>query len=252
MRVKRWGQIPGLITTRTHHIELTDDSTKYSQYTNDPLPRGKYALLQVADTGGGMSKEVMARIFDPFFSTKFTGRGLGLAAVLGIVRGHKGGVRIESEVGKGTTFEIVFPLTNAVLKSEGQVNKEMPTVNGAGKTVLVIDDEESVVDLLNDVFTDANFKVLQTLEPIEGIELYRKHHQDIELVILDYSMPNMDGRAAFEELVKIKKEVRVLLCSGYTEEEMQSGFGDMRPIGFIQKPYKPSDLLARVSSLLSA
>jgi len=244
------GPNPGLITIRTKHLELTDASTNYSRYTHDPLPRGKYALLQVADTGGGMSSEIMARIFDPFFTTKFTGRGLGLAAALGIVKGHKGGVRIESELGKGTTFEIVFPLTNAVLKSEGQVNRETPAINGAGHSVLVIDDEESVVDLLNDVFTEANFRVFQTLDPIQGIEVYREHQQDIALVILDYSMPNMDGRTAFEELVKINKEVKVLLCSGYTEEEMQSGFGDIRPIGFIKKPYRPSELLARVSKTL--
>ncbi|HTX18847.1 MAG TPA: PAS domain S-box protein [Bacteroidota bacterium] len=244
------GSNPGSITIRTNHIEIADDSARYNQYTGDLLPPGRYVLLQVTDTGGGMSKDVMARIFDPFFTTKFTGRGLGLAAVLGIVRGHKGGVRIESEVGRGTTFEIVFPLASGAAKAENQASREMLPMDGAGRTILVIDDEESVVDLLNDVLTGAEFKVLQALDPIDGISIYREHHKEIALVVLDYSMPNIDGKATFEELVKINKEVRVLLCSGYSEEEMQSGFGEVRPTGFIKKPYRPSELLARVSGIL--
>ncbi len=245
------GSNPGRITVRTDHMELRENDTSYSRYTNDPLPAGKYALLRVEDSGGGMSSETLGRIFDPFFSTKFTGRGLGLAAVLGIIRGHKGGVRIESEVGKGTTFEIIFPLLDDVATPEKQEMKEGVLLNGAGKKVLVIDDEESVVELLTDVFTDAKFTVLQTMNPIEGIELYRKHQQDISIVILDYSMPDMDGKAAFEELAKINRDVKVLLCSGYTEEEMQSGFGEIRPAGFIKKPYRPSTLLARVAKIIS-
>jgi len=245
------GSNPGCITVRTDHKELSENDTSYSRYTNEPLPGGKYALLRVEDSGGGMSSETMARIFDPFFSTKFTGRGLGLAAVLGIIRGHKGGVRIESEVGKGTTFEILFPLLDDAAAPEKEEIKERERFSGSGKKVLLIDDEEPVVELLADVFTDAKFDVLQTMNPVEGIELYRAHRQEISIVILDYSMPDMDGKAAFEELAKINQDVKVLLCSGYTEEEMQSGFGKIRPAGFIKKPYRPSTLLAQVAKILS-
>ena len=98
---------------------------------------------------------------------------------------------------------------------------------------------------------DAKFEVLGALNPVEGIELYRQHQREIAVVILDYSMPGMDGKAAFEELLKINKEVKVLVCSGYTEEEMQSAFAGVRPGGFIHKPYRPATILERVSSMIS-
>jgi CheY-like chemotaxis protein len=115
----------------------------------------------------------------------------------------------------------------------------------------VIDDEPFVLELLKDVFTDANFKVIEALNPAEGIELYRQHQQSILMVILDYSMPGMDGKAAFHELLKINPDVKVMLCSGYTEEEIKSAFGDIQPQAFIQKPYKPSSLLEKASNMLT-
>ena len=225
---------------------------EYSLHSTSPLEPGKYALLQVADTGHGMTPKTQARIFDPFFTTKFTGRGLGLAAVLGIIRGHKGGVRIESEVGKGSTFRIIFPLTEAVVANDKHDVREKNVIDGKGQTVLAIDDEPSVLELLQDVFSGANFKVIEASNPIDGIDLYRLHQHEIAMVILDYSMPGMDGKAAFEEIVKINKEISVILCSGYTEEEMKSGFGDVRPQAFIQKPYRPTDLLEKAAEILSA
>jgi PAS domain S-box-containing protein len=244
------GANPGTITIRTSRIDLTHDDAEYWKYTNSALTPGTYALLQVSDTGSGMKPEVLARIFDPFFTTKFTGRGLGLAAVLGIVRGHQGGIRISSEEGKGTRFDVVFPLMESPNKAAVQEAKETLAVNGEGRSILVIDDEASVLELLTDIFTDAKFTVIGALNPLEGIELYRRHQPGIAAVVLDYSMPGMDGKAAFEELVKINKDVQVLLCSGYSEEETSSVFGDVRPVGFIQKPYQPAALLERVSRLI--
>ena len=246
------GAYPGTITVSTGHIEIAEDDMEYSLHSTSPLEPGKYALLQVADTGHGMTPKTQARIFDPFFTTKFTGRGLGLAAVLGIIRGHKGGVRIESEVGKGSTFRIIFPLTEAVVANDKHDVREKNVIDGKGQTVLAIDDEPSVLELLQDVFSGANFKVIEASNPIDGIDLYRLHQHEIAMVILDYSMPGMDGKAAFEEIVKINKEISVILCSGYTEEEMKSGFGDVRPQAFIQKPYRPTDLLEKAAEILSA
>ena len=131
-----------------------------------------------------------------------------------------------------------------------QEMKAATVVNGEGKTVLVIDDESSILELLKDVFTDANFKVIEALNPMEGIKLYRQHQHEVVIVILDYSMPGMDGKTAFEKLVKVKNDVMVVLCSGYTEEEIKSAFGDVHPQAFIQKPYKPSQLLETVSKVL--
>ncbi len=254
------GSKSGYITLRTGRIELTEHDTEYWKYTGTPLVPGTYALLQVNDTGGGMKPEQLERIFDPFYTTKFTGRGLGLAAVLGIVRGHHGGIRIQSqegqegkegEEGKGTKFETIFPIAESVVEPEPGKAQPSAVIDGNGKTVLVIDDEPAVLELLTDIFTDANFEVLGALNPVEGIELYRQHQREIAVVILDYSMPGMDGKAAFEELLKINKEVKVLVCSGYTEEEMQSAFAGVRPGGFIHKPYRPATILERVSSMIS-
>ncbi len=241
---------PGRITVRTAQITLMETDTEFWRYTHDPLSPGEYILIQVADTGHGIAKEKLSCIFDPFYSTKFTGRGLGLAAVLGIVRGHLGGIRIVSEVGKGTQFDIVFPMVKAETISHVQAASDQRVVEGKGRTVLVIDDELFVLDLVTDIFTEAGFVVLGALNPLDGIELYRLHHDRIVVVILDYSMPGLDGRAAFEELRKINENVWVLLCSGYTEEETTSAFSGARPVGFIQKPYRARVVLDYVQKIL--
>ena len=242
---------PGYITVQSAQVELTENDSEYWKYTNAPLQRGRYALLRVSDTGHGIKPEVLARIFDPFFTTKFTGRGLGLAAVLGIVRGHHGGLRIESSEGRGTTFEVAFPLMDAPTTGADAEQKAIAVIDGKGRTVLAIDDEPSILELLKDIFADANFKTIQASNPMHGIDLYRQHRDVIAMVVLDYSMPGMDGKAAFEELVKIDSSVKVLLCSGYSEEEMKAAFSDIQPSGFIKKPYKPSEFLESVSNVLS-
>lgn len=244
------GQNPGSIMVRTGQIEITDNSKGYWKYTNTPLQAGMYALLEVVDTGTGISENALARIFDPFFTTKFTGRGLGLAAVLGIIRGHNGGLKIESEEGKGTTFEIVLPLVKDSELSTVSSKHDNLTVNGIGKSVLVIDDDPFVLELLQDILLEVDFTVKAVSDPIEGINFYREKFQEIEIVILDYSMPGMDGKTAFEELFKINNKVNVLLCSGYTEEETFSVFGEDKPAGFFQKPYKPEELLDRVLQMI--
>ena len=178
------GQNPGNITIRTRRIEITESDTEFWKYTDNPLPAGGYALLQVNDTGNGMRPEVLGRIFDPFFTTKFTGRGLGLAAVLGIIRGHHGGVRIDSKKGVGTLFEIVFPIVDSPSTLGLQGMKETSAIEGGGRTVLVIDDEPAILELLTDIFTGAKFRVIGATNPIEGIELFRHRRQDVAIVVL--------------------------------------------------------------------
>lgn len=244
------GQNPGYINLLTSRIEITEKNTEYWKYTNAPLAPGSYALIQVRDNGSGISDETLNRIFDPFFTTKFMGRGLGLAAVLGIIRGHNGGLRIESEEGKGTMFEIVLPLVSASPMTDVPEKKEASVMKGEGKTILIIDDDPFVFQLLEDILTEVHFTVIGASDPLQGIEIYRREHQTIAMVILDFSMPNMNGKEAFEKLVQINKEVKVLLCSGYTEEETLSTFGTIRPTGFFQKPYRADALVEWITRMI--
>ena len=244
------GPNPGYITVRTSRIHVMQREAEFWKFTNVPLEPGAYASLEVVDTGHGMRPEVLERIFDPFFSTKFTGRGLGLAAVLGIIRSHQGGIRIESEEGKGTRFEIVFPLISPARETDTAAVKTEEKMRGEGLTILVIDDEASVVELLTDILGYEGFKIQGALNPVEGIAMYRQRYATIDMVILDYSMPGMDGKAAFDELVKINKDVKVLLCSGYSEEEMESAFDGARPAGILQKPYSTNTFLEMVAGIL--
>lgn len=245
------GSNPGSITVRTNHIEINGDEMAFSKYTNTVMKPGTYALLQVIDTGCGISEELLLKIFDPFYTTKFTGRGLGLAAVLGIIRGHNGGLRIESKEGKGTKFEIILPLVEPTSQPFDSPKITSEEVKGEGKTILVIDDDPFIIDLLTDILSGAHFKMLGVIEPAEGIELYRREQQNISMVILDFSMPGMDGKTVFEKLVEINPKIKVLLSSGYTEEDTLLSFGNLRPTGFFQKPYKPDELLQRLSTILS-
>ena len=123
-------------------------------------------------------------------------------------------------------------------------------MKGEGKTILIIDDDPFVFQLLEDILTEVHFTVIGASDPLQGIEIYRREHQTIAMVILDFSMPNMNGKEAFEKLVQINKEVKVLLCSGYTEEETLSTFGTIRPTGFFQKPYRADALVEWITRMI--
>ncbi|MDP3191985.1 PAS domain-containing sensor histidine kinase [Rhodoferax sp.] len=242
---------PGAILVRTEIVHLFEDDQNYLQFTHAPLAPGDYALLRVIDAGVGMSEKTLEKIFDPFFTTKFTGRGLGLAAVLGIIKGHRGGLRIVSREGQGTEFDIVFPLV-AVPNVSGQLQKKVKSdFSGETRTLLLIDDEPIILDLLEEIFTELEFRVVKILDPVEGIAFYRQHHQAVAMVILDYSMPKMNGREVFKSLLQINKDVKVLLCSGYAEDATTFSSDDLQLCGFLQKPYEPHAMLDMVEKILA-
>lgn len=245
------GQQHGSIALRTDRLMLAPHDIHRWMIGSSPLNEGKYALLQVTDTGCGIKEDSLPKIFDPFFSTKFTGRGLGLAAVLGIIHGHGGGIHIESEEGKGTVFEVILPLVEERKNVPMHTPPEKKTFDGTGRTILVIDDELAVIELLHDILTDIHCTVIGMNDPQEAIEYFRAHGTEIVMVILDYSMPKMNGKEVFEQLVSINKSVKVLLCSGYSEDETFSLFTQHRPEGFFQKPYSRDALLQRMTEMLS-
>ncbi|HOT46965.1 MAG TPA: histidine kinase N-terminal 7TM domain-containing protein [Spirochaetota bacterium] len=220
-----------------------------STYLDDNLPEGEYAYLDVTDTGTGMDRETVARIFEPFFTTKFTGRGLGLAAVLGIVRGHRGAIRINSEPGKGTSFRVFFPALHGQGVREEAKREPSGTWHGSG-TVLLVDDEETVLSVGRRMLELLGFSVLTAANGIEALRIFREHAASIVCVILDLTMPMMNGVEAFSELKKIRPDIRVIISSGYSEYEISERFAGNTVSGFVQKPYHFEEFAARLREAL--
>jgi len=213
--------------------------------TDMELPEGRYAFIEVSDTGCGMSADVMHKMFDPFFTTKFTGRGLGMSAVLGIVRGHQGALRIYSEVGKGTTFKVLLPVSSHDYVQEQAMQAEAQNWRADG-TILVVDDEETVREVATMMLEDMGFKTLSAVDGSDALQVYRKHESEIVAVLLDMTMPKMDGKECFRELRRINPEVKVILSSGYNEQDATSRFVGQGLAGFLQKPYAPEALHEKI------
>ena len=243
------GEQPGQVLVVTGVEEIGEANGRIPQYTAAQLPPGQYVTLEVHDNGGGMDDETKARIFDPFFSTKQTGHGLGLAAVSGIMRGHKGGIRVYSEVGQGTTFKLLFPVSQAApVDVEGDTavsENERPS-----GLVLVIDDEAPVREAVTDILERENIRVLTAPNGTEGVAVYREHMADIDLVILDLSMPDINGEEVFYRLRRLNPDAKVLLSSGYNQIEATRHFSGKGLVGFMQKPYNAARLLEEVKAYL--
>jgi PAS domain S-box-containing protein len=230
------GERGGVITISTGAMDcMRDYLTEVS--VDQHLGEGRYVYLEVSDTGCGMDKETLSRLFEPFFTTKFTGRGLGMAAVQGIVRGHKGALRVYSEVGKGSTFKILFPAlapdTAAGAPPAVEANLAW---RGSGR-VLLVDDEETIRVLGMRMLEHLGFSVLTAADGHEAIDVFEKGDGQIDLVLLDVTMPHLNGEETFRELRRIDPEVRVVMSSGYTEHDIAGRFAGKRLAGFIQKPY---------------
>ncbi len=242
------GDRSGIINVTTGAMDC-DKNYLSSTYLKEELEEGLYVFLEVADTGIGMNEETAAKIFDPFFTTKFTGRGLGLAAVLGIIRGHNGAVKVSTEPGKGTAIRVLFPCSekDAVEREKKETQKQ---VLREGATILVVDDEESVRAVSKLLLEKAGANVITANDGHDGVEILRGNPGGIDAVLLDMTMPRMSGQEVFVEMRKIKPDIRIVLTSGYTEQEVTDKFEGKRLAGFIQKPYRPGELVKKMVEVL--
>ena len=217
-------------------VMRVDRSYLVSTYLDEQLPEGLYVTLDVSDTGCGMDRATQAKLFDPFYTTKFTGRGLGMAAVLGIVRGHRGTIKVYSEVDKGTTVKVLFPaVADAVPVATDRSQPEAETPEPA--TVLLVDDEKAVLAIARSMLEKMGMTVITAGDGEEALLAYREHRDEIDCVILDLTMPRMDGEETFRELRRLNAELQVILSSGYNEQEIIKRFVGKGLAGFIQKPY---------------
>jgi PAS domain S-box-containing protein len=235
-----------LVRTGTQQVDKQYINTMSS--AGELLQPGEYVCLEIHDTGCGMTEDTLSRIFDPFFTTKFTGRGLGLSAVLGIVRAHRGALKVYSKPGQGTSFKVLFPASANAVREEAQPAKG--DLAGRG-TVLVVDDEEVVRQIAKNTLERYGYTVLTAANGQAAVDLYRPQPQAIDAVLLDLTMPVMNGEETLRQLQTIYPQVRVLLTSGYSEVEAVQRFAGKGLAGFIQKPYTASGLAGKVKETLA-
>ena len=243
------GETTGLIILSTQRRDLTQAEIIRS-YAGQELRPGRYVCLAIEDDGCGMPAEMLDRIFEPFYSSKGSGRGLGLSAVRGIALAHKGGLRVESTVGHGTRVEILLPV-HKTPQAGGPGTLAQPKLR-AGTTLLVVDDDDEVRDVIKDMLTACGMNVLTAENGTRGIELFQEHADEIDAVLLDMMMPDMSGAEVFPKLLEIRPDAAVIIASGYSEESIASRFERQRPAGFVFKPFTPSALLDRIGSVIAS
>lgn len=216
---------------------------------NSILP-GSYACVTVVDNGSGMSEEVQKRIFEPFYTTKFTGRGLGMSAVLGIIRAHSGAVQLSSETGIGTTIKVYLPLSGTADVADTVATAGTAVTNKKNCTILLVDDDEALLTVGAALLEALGFSVVTASNGSDALEVYRLHKCGIDLVMMDLVMPGMDGVEAYRELRKIDSIIPIMICSGYGAELVECVIADDERACFLHKPYKPVELRRELNRMV--
>jgi PAS domain S-box-containing protein len=235
------GDGEGLITLRTSLVNLKEEHLR-RDFGGQMLRPGPFVQLEVQDSGAGMSPEVLARIYDPFFSTKKSGRGLGLSALLGIVKAHRGGVLVRSAPGWGTTFSVFFPATSEPLTRPPSADEALPQFHGA--TLLLVEDEPMVRRSTRALMEKLGFTVLEAGDGLEALEVFSAERHRVRCVLMDLTMPRMDGHTAFLALQQQDPSVKVVLYSGWAATDVAERFRDHPPAGFLSKPFVLAEVLA--------
>jgi len=238
----------GTIVVRTGCATYTERVE--SPFLEETLEPGRYVFVEVEDSGCGMDAVTRARMFDPFFTTKFTGRGLGLSSVLGILRAHGGTVELETELGQGTRFRVLFEASMDHVATESEPSDAAASMLADRPTILVIDDDEGARHVVSGCLERVGMKVLEAADGPSGVALYQSHRSEIRAVLLDRVMPLVSGEETFERLRAADLSAPVLLMSGFSEKGDAEKFVRWGAAGIIKKPFLPEDLCARVKGLL--
>jgi PAS domain S-box-containing protein len=237
----------GTLTIGTEAVEIDE---AYTQQRPEARP-GVYVCLTVSDTGCGMDAATKARVFEPFFTTKEVGKGtgLGLATVYGIAKQHQGWVELTSEVGKGTTFKIFFPCDELFIASARKKLLKRPAKGPA--TILVVEDEPSVCDLVQSVLQSHGFRVLQAGSSIEALQIWNEHNNEIDLLLTDMVMPKgMSGRELAANLKALKPELKVVYTTGYSREVFGQDMELKEGVNYLPKPHAPPKLIQTIRTQL--
>jgi signal transduction histidine kinase/CheY-like chemotaxis protein len=234
------------VTVRTRVLDLNETDIR-ELVPGSSLEPCRCVALEVEDFGWGMDRETLDRVFIPFFTTKSGGRGLGLAATLGIAHRHGGGMHVSSELGRGTLFRVLFPASDAIVAHESE--RPVSDLSGHG-VVLVVDDDDYILQAVYAMLESYGYSVRLANTGRQAIEIYTEHCDEIDLVLLDMSMPGMNGEETFRELRGIRSHVRVLLSTGYAPDEAAQRFTDTGLAGFLRKPYDAEELGGAIKRIL--
>jgi CheY-like chemotaxis protein len=240
-------QRSGTLTIITGVVRVDALREKFPEATEE-----QYVSIEVSDTGTGMDDETKKKIFEPFFTTKELGKGtgLGLAVLYGVVRSHRGLVDVESSVGCGTTFKLYFPVpagTTQAVEIEQVLDADVP---GGTETILLVEDENNLLDMLKNVLEKRGYTVLTADDGIQAVQAFVKNKDRIDLVLADMGLPRLSGSAVFSTIKSIKPQVKFILVSGYLEPNIKSELFKSGANDFVQKPYSPQTVLRRVREVL--
>jgi CheY-like chemotaxis protein len=233
----------------------TETGTRSEVQSYFPEATGeRYVHLSISDTGTGMDENTRQRIFEPFFTTKPKGKGtgLGLSVVYGVVKNHTGFVRVDSEVGKGSTFHLYFPGPVRTVEPGEADHRPLVDVPGGSECILLVEDESTLLDVLSGLLKSKGYRVLVARDGYEAVSTYKDHKNEIAVVVSDLGLPKMTGQDAFMRMKSINPRVKVIFGTGYLDPELKTELLNLGARGFLSKPYSQAELLRRIRELIDS